>query len=1552
MYASCIRCDSANSTMVWDAICIADYVSCIPHLGFVFLSSVLLLVYGCLPGLRRTKTPYTLHSTFHHLRWLLLSCLVLANILFILEGILSDLKSPSALSQPNLYLPSVCGCVAAVMMGVYFHHMEAWLRPGFGWLMLPYWLLALMGESYRLASWIADVSLVDARIVRFDAMIAMIVFYSVFVLLEVLTLLAKVLGHIGQMESSLPEDLQNSSMKYYMRFVSLPSLVVFKWLGWLMKLGYQRPLEISDLGDLPRMSTSRRNRNIFERCLQQEKDRAAKLGDVNQFSLYRVMAKAYIKWQSLAVVMKVVADSLNFVPPLTINGIVTYASDVYYGTQETDTQFPEYVTVSEYFGNGFVLMTIIFLASVTRIVILQSYYHVTIVASIHLRAGLQVAVYDKTLRLSSYTLTSGEMTTGQITNFMSVDADNIKTMYEFVHYAYSVPLQIVVLLVMLYLNLGVAALVASCCFIIGAPIQYKLAKIQAVVKKHALKISDERLKQTHEMLQGMKLIKLYGWEKIFYDVISLVRGREIQQLTKAAVLYSLSNFMAFTTPAIVTLLGFVLYSSFTGLQLTPAVAFTTLAIINQMRLPVQMIPEVTNFAVSAHVSVQRIKHFFLAEEIETSEDTPMHAAQKEEGDQLSMKYTKLKDSKTEINGELNSSFDTDDPSDVQVQVVQPGDYNQVRVNESPTSVPHLPEDIAVKATNCTFSWDSGTSTTLTDINIEIPKGRLTMIVGQVGTGKSSLLSALLGEMHTLSGTVQFNKTENGVAYSAQRAWLLNASLRDNILFGQEFESEKYQAVVSACSLQQDMDILPAGDQTEIGEKGINLSGGQKQRVSVARAVYSHNDIVILDDPLSALDVHVGIKLFEEGILDLLLGNQRTVILVTHQVQYIKYAHKVLVMKDGRIALQGTPDEIWKADPELKISRIATAESDVSEPEEERKLLQQAVKELEKEEQALDTTAEGALIGKEEREKGAISWRVFLFYIKAMRYPLALLALAVMLGYNGMIVGTDFWLSAWSEAGDRLKLDNATDQEIGSTQTYYIGGYTALAMSSAVLSFISAVSCFVAGLLASRQLHRSMLGVMSRAPMRFYDTTPIGRILNRFSSDIHTVDDLLPSDFLFLVEATFKCLSAVIVNTIVTPFFILAILPVAVCYMLLRHYYLRTSRELQRLSSITKSPVYAHFSETLSGLSTIRAYRDEERFQKNILDAIDKNILAELNLNTCNRWLGIRLDFIGNVVVLLAGLTSLTVAVTSSGLAPSYVGLALSYALAASFYLNWFIRTSAIVEMHMNAVERIKYYCEVPTENYKGELPDPSWPKEGAVAADAISVRYAEKLDPVLQGVSLNIEPGQKIGICGRTGSGKSSLTLALFRIVDTFKGKIVIDNVDIASLPLDHLRQKLSIIPQDPILFTGTIRFNLDPLDQCSEEQMWNALEIAQLKTTVSELGQGLESQVSEGGENFSMGQRKLFCLARAVLRKSRILIMDEATASIDMETDNIVQRVVAEEFKDRTILSIAHRVTTILDADRILVLNEGAIAEYDTPENLLAQEDSLFALFVSSAHQ
>ncbi|XP_071810168.1 ATP-binding cassette sub-family C member 9-like [Asterias amurensis] len=1567
-------CLHQNATSYETSVCKGDLTSCIPHLWFILISSLLLLLYGCCPQLRQSKTPYTLRYTFHNVRWILLLTLIFFMIFAILDGVLSDLKSVAPQTQPHLYLPSICAGVAAILACVYYHHMEAWLRPGFIWLLVAYWVLALTGECLRLARWMEEPENADVRIVRFSAIVVTLCLYAMLVLLEFCAFVVTVLGKSSEMIDGLPKDLQNPSMKYYMRYVSFPSKVVFSWELWLLRLGIKKPLEISDLGDLPKMSTSHYNESILERCIKEEKERAVRKGGQEHFSIYRIMLKAHFWWHVKASVLKIVADTLQFIAPLTVNGIVTYATVLYYNKEHTMDQSSEFVTLNEFFSNGFILLAVMTVFGIVRNIMLQNHYHYTIVSSIHLRAGMQAAVYNKTLRLSGWTMTSGALTTGQITNFMSVDILHLMNFYQYGHYAYSLPLMITVLLIMLYNLLGVAALIASSCFILAIPLQYQLAKLQARLRKSALKISDDRLKQTHEMLQGMKLIKLYGWEKIFCDVITSVRNREIKKLMWAVVLYSVSILTSYFIPAFVTLLSFVLFIVFTGLPLTPAIAFTTLTIVNQLRFPVRMLTNTIKIFIDNHVSVKRLNAFFIATEIEKElRDEPGFGnndeLQKEDLDQDNncSKVCEVKPSDSYGQVMFHRLADNDVCNGVDRKAVTASN-NYLALQSGPVEdetlhgahQSDLPDDIAIKVENGNFSWDPESSSSfLSDINVDIPKGGLTMIVGQVGMGKSSLLSALLGEMHTVSGTVRINREHTGIAYCAQRAWLLNASLRNNILFGREFDENKFEAVVSACSLQPDIDILPAGELTEIGEKGINLSGGQKQRVSVARAMYSPNDIVILDDPFSALDVHVGSRLFQEGVIDQLLGMKRTVVLVTHQLQYMKYANKVLVMKDGRISLQGTPSDVWAADPDLQITSRHLAdtagksdgEACVDEAEIERKRLQKLVMEKKKEEEKGNLSEEeGRLIEKEERNTGTISWKVVVFYLKAMGYPQAFLVLTVTLMQHSLIITRDFWLSRWSEAGEQLELANATEEEMHETQLYYIFSYSGMTLSSASLSFIASLALFLSGIAAAKHLHRRMLDVVSKAPMRFFDTTPVGRILNRFSSDTNAVDASLINEALFMLEATFKCLTAIIVNSIVSPVFLLVLLPVAICFLTLRSFFITSSRELQRLDSITKSPIYAHFSESLNGLSTIRAYRDEKRFREFLLDAVDKNTVAFLHINTCNRWLGVCLDVIGALCVFLAGLIPLLVAVTSS-LEPSYVGLALAYALMASNSLNWFIRQSSVLEMRMNAIERIKYYSDIVTEHYEGTSPDSEWPQSGAVTVEDVSVRYAKTLDPVLSNISLNVKPGQKIGICGRTGSGKSSLTLALFRIVDMFKGRILIDNVDIATLPLDYLRQRLSIIPQDPILFTGTIRFNLDPFGKCSEEDLWNSLEIAQLKATVTGLDAGLDSLVSEGGDNFSMGQRQLFCLARAFLRKSRILILDEATASIDMETDNIVQRVISEEFSDRTIFVIAHRVTTILNADGILVLNNGAIVEYDTPQNLLAREGGLFASFVESAH-
>ncbi|XP_072026143.1 ATP-binding cassette sub-family C member 9-like [Amphiura filiformis] len=865
----------------------------------------------------------------------------------------------------------------------------------------------------------------------------------------------------------------------------------------------------------------------------------------------------------------------------------------------------------------------------------------------------------------------------------------------------------------------------------------------------------------------------------------------------------------------------------------------------------------------------------------------------------------------------------------------------------------LPDHIAIKIKDGQFTWDKDTSIpVLSDISVEIPAGKLTMIVGSVGSGKSSMVSAMLGEMTTLSGSVQFNESRNTVAYAGQKAWLVNDSLKNNILFGQPNNNRRYKKVLESCALKQDIDILPGGDKTEIGEKGINLSGGQKQRVSVARAVYSARDIIILDDPLSALDVHVGAHLFQHGIMGMLLRKKITVILVTHQLQFLSQADLILVMKDGKIAHRGTFEDIEEEQPDVysgfkKAMQMVTESETETEAEaehvrQERMLLKRQVSKQLMEEQGRqlheETREEGRLIQAEEMERGSVSYTVYWYYMKALGFPCIPMIVFYFL-HPAFTVSTNFWLSNWSEAG----LTNST-KSLG----YYIAGYAGLSFAGVTSVFLALMSLVSGIYFASKHLHLSMLRNVIRSPMRFFDTTPLGRILNRFSADTQIIDMKLIMTIDGIFYFSLSCIAAALVNVIVSPWFLLVILPVGVLYFILQKLFITTSRELQRLDSVTKSPVFAYFSETLGGLTTIRAYGDQKRFYESIMNRVTVNNTAFLYVQTMNRWLGVRLDFVGASVVLLSGLTTVLTS-TFGSLPPSDVGLAISYALQVSIFLNLLVRFMADTEMQMNAVERVKYYTMLTTEPYEGTEPPDQWPHKGEIQAQNISVRYAQELDPVIKNVDITIPPGQKVGICGRTGSGKSSLTLALFRIINTYKGRILIDGEDITQVPLTTLRRRLAIIPQDPVLFNGTVRFNLDPDGIRTDQELWDSIEIAQLKGVVTELEGGLDAVVSEGGENFSVGQRQLFCLARAFLRKSRILIMDEATASIDQQTDKILQKVVAEAFVDRTVLTIAHRVATILESDSIIVLRNGEIVEHDSPDNLLADENSLFSSLVRS---
>uniref|UniRef100_A0A803TPK7 ATP binding cassette subfamily C member 8 n=1 Tax=Anolis carolinensis TaxID=28377 RepID=A0A803TPK7_ANOCA len=886
-------------------------------------------------------------------------------------------------------------------------------------------------------------------------------------------------------------------------------------------------------------------------------------------------------------------------------------------------------------------------------------------------------------------------------------------------------------------------------------------------------------------------------------------------------------------------------------------------------------------------------------------------------------------------------------------------------------------------TNGFFTWTPEGASTLSSIDIRIPQGQLTMIVGQVGCGKSSLLLGILGEMQKVSGNVTWNSPERetavdletrkrgSVAYASQKPWLLNATVEENITFESPFNKQRYNAVIDACSLQPDIDILPHGDQTQIGERGINLSGGQRQRISVARALYQQTNVVFLDDPFSALDIHLSDHLMQEGILNMLRDDKRTVVLVTHKLQYLPHADWIIAMKDGTIQREGTLKDIQKSETELFEHWKTLMNRQDQELEKEslierkavldRKTLQSTVYSrealLQDDEEDEDETPESDdedNLSSVFHQRAKMPWRACGKYLSSAGFLLLPLLVLSQLLKHSVMVSTDFWLAhwTWSAIAFRGAKNCSYEQECRFDHSYYSKIFTILCGLGIILCLITSIAVEWTGLKVAKKLHCLLLNKIILAPMRFFETTPLGSILNRFSADCNTIDQHIPATLECLSRSTLLCLSALAVISYVTPMFLIALVPLAVICYFIQKYFRVASRDLQQLDDSTQLPLLSHFSETVEGLTTIRAFRYESRFKQKLLEYTDANNIASLFLTAANRWLEVRMEYIGACVVLIAAVTSITDSL-SHKLSSGLVGLGLTYALMVSNYLNWMVRNLADMELQLGAVKRFNSLIKTEAEKYEGllspaQIPQ-NWPDQGEIQIQNLCVRYDSTLKPVLKHVNAHISPGQKIGICGRTGSGKSSFSLAFFRMVDTFEGEIIIDGIDIAKLPLQTLRSRLSIILQDPILFSGTIRFNLDPEKKCSDSMLWEALEIAQLKHVVKALPGGLDASITEGGENFSQGQRQLFCLARAFVRKTSIFIMDEATASIDMATENILQKVVMTAFADRTVVTIAHRVHTILNADMVIVMKRGVILEYDKPEILLEQEGSVFASFVQA---
>ncbi|EGW31568.1 ABC transporter [Spathaspora passalidarum NRRL Y-27907] len=1139
---------------------------------------------------------------------------------------------------------------------------------------------------------------------------------------------------------------------------------------------------------------------------------------------------------------------------------------------------------------------------------------------------------------------------GAIINLMAIDAFKVSEVCGYLHFFVSAILMIVICTLLLYSLLGWSALVGSFAIFALLPISFSLARWLGRLQKKMLKVTDARIQKLNETFQSIRIVKFFAWEDKFFENVMGIRNEELYYLKFRSAVWCASAFVWFITPTLVTLLSFYCYTIIEGKPLTAPLAFTSLSLFTLLRSPLDQLADMTSFVIQSKVSLDRISDFL--DEPETT------------------KYDQL----SEKSGNPNA----------------------------PT----------IGFENAILSWNSKSATDfkLRDLNIDFKVGKLNVIIGPTGAGKTSLLLGLLGEMDLISGHVHLpgliprdelivdrhTGLTDSIAYCSQSPWLLNETIRNNICFGTPYIQERYDAVVDACGLSRDFQILSAGDATEIGEKGITLSGGQKQRVSLARALYSNSKHLLLDDCLSAVDSHTALWIYENCISGPLMQG-RTCILVSHNVALtVQKAEWVVVLENGRVKSQGTAEELLAAgdlgdDDLVKSSVLSSREQSstnlqsLSDKNADMKAKAAAIdtklRKIQSQQEEVAAKTDGKLVEEENKAEGVVGSDVYLAYAKYFggwsTWTLVVIAFVVS---QGVFIIQTFWLRKWSSESSAVEeitmratqlqqsyvvrsLINPVVASFNAinaykeahTTLYYISMYAVIGFTYGFASCFRLYVTFFAGIKASSRIFETVLKKILRAKLRFFDKTPLGRIMNRFSKDIEAVDQELTPFAEGVFMCLVQCVSTLVLITFITPGFLVFAVIISFLYYLVGYFYLTLSRELKRYESITKSPIHQHFSESLNGVATIRAYGIESRFMKQNLKAIDANNRPFFYLWVANRWLAFRIDAVGSMVMLCSGIfVLLSIGKIDSGLA----GLSLSYAIAFSESALWVVRLYSTVEMNMNSMERLQEYLDVeqePPYEIKETEPRSSWPEHGRISVKDVSLRYAPELPRVIKNVTFDVEPCNKVGIVGRTGAGKSTIITAFFRFLDPETGSITIDGVDITSIGLRNLRQAITIIPQDPTLFSGTIRSNLDPFGQYTDVQIFEALRRVNLISASSQVGTSqsndenqnkflnLDNSIAEGGGNLSQGERQLICLARSLLKNPKVILLDEATSSIDYKSDAMIQQTIREEFGTSTILTIAHRLRTIIDYDKILVMDAGRVVEYDNPYVLLTDQSSLF---------